>query len=163
MGDASGLWFIDGIDTWLNFGLLIKKGSADFLKIPDWKPSIEHDWQDVDGVSVDLSRIFFQPNIGTLECCMIAETEADYLRKHDAFIAVLKQPELRRLTITAFGNRSYYVHYMRSTPPVQLASMKGVPNNRVIHSFSLTLREPMPQAGTVDTYLSADNGAFLII
>lgn len=159
---ARNLYFLDGMDVVTTFGLLVKKGSADFLRFPKKKASIEHDWINVSGIDVDLSQIFFEANEGTLECAMIADTEADFLTKHDRLFALFGQPGLRRLTITAHGGRSYFVHYVSCTNYVQVKAMRGIPANQVIHSFNLTLREPMPQLAPVETYIGTEDNAFLI-
>ncbi len=85
MINLSGYYFIDGVDVWANYALVIQKGSADFLRYPAKKESITHDWPDRNGLDVDLSKIYFKEKTGTLECMIITYTEAEFWLKHNLF------------------------------------------------------------------------------
>ncbi len=60
MADPSNRYYIDGIDLWTTFRIGVEKGSDDFLKIPQRKESTTHDWQDEDGIDIDLTRNFYK-------------------------------------------------------------------------------------------------------
>lgn len=162
--DLSGLYYLDGIDMWKAWNLIIQIGSADFLKYPAKKPSITHDWPDQHGLDVDLSKVYLQARSGTLQCVIATDTEGEFFRKHDDFLARLIQPGTRRLTIAAHGGRSYKVYYKECSAYRQLPSGKltGLGNNQVLHEFGITLEEPTPEVFAFDQHIIADDGAFII-
>lgn len=164
MVDLSGFYYIDGIDLWQAYGLIIQLGSADFLRFPAAKAAISHDWPDQNGIDVDLSKVYLQARTGTLQCVMVADSEAQFFQKHQALLARLVQPGLRRLSITAHGGRSYYVYYKECTTYQQLpgGKLNGLGASGVLHSFGLTFTETNPTIDGKDTHIIADDGAFII-
>src|SRR5436190_9059255 len=109
--NPTGYAFIDGIDLWTAFNMIIEKGSADFLRYPPKKDSVQHDWKDSHGIDVDLSRYFFKERQGVLNMAMIADSEDDFWEKHNSFIATLTQPGTRRLSLKSHGQNSYDIFY----------------------------------------------------
>lgn len=159
----SGLYFIDGADLALTYNIFVEDGSADFLKYPARKQTIEHDWKDSNGIDVDLSRIFLKERTGTLNVVIVTETEADYFTKHTAFITQLAQPGLRRLQVTAHGQRSYYLCYQDCTAYKQIIPLKGSDmEGMIVHRFSIQLMEPEPKLDASDVFIVDENGRFLI-
>lgn len=164
MNNLQGYWFLDGADMWLNFGLAIRKGTADLLAYAPKKDSITHDWPDQNGIDVDLSKVYLKERQVVLQCMILTETEADFWTKHNALIARLVKPGLRRLELKAHGNRSYFVYYVECSNYEQLPTktLKGIADNMVVHSFNLTLIEPQPQIADSTVFIAANDGAFLI-
>jgi hypothetical protein len=163
MTDVSGFYFIDGIDLWTAFGLMIEEGSADFLRYPPKKVSIEHDWMDSNGIDVDLSRVFFGPREGVLNCAIFAESEDDFWTKHNQFIATMTQPNLRRLSIKAHGERSYNVYYKECNNYKQIKALKGLDTAyKIVGRFSLVIVEPEPTIDASNVFIVDEDGRFLI-
>lgn len=161
--DYSGRWYIDGIDLYTTFSMVMEEGSADFLKHPPKKQSIEHDWQDSHGIDVDLSRMFFQKREGVLRMCIIATSEADFWLKNDAFISLLMQPGLRRLEMLSHNNRSYFIYYQEVNNYSQLAPVTGAGGNyQIVHRFSLVVVEPSPTLYPNNVFLVTEDGKFII-
>ena len=165
MVDLSGYWFLDGIDVWKNFAIAIEKGTSDTLRYPAFKPPISHDWPDQNGIDVDLTKKFFKEREVTLQCRLVAYTESEFWLKHNAFIQLWAKPGLRRLSIKSHGGRSYYVYYQDCSNYKQInaKALKGIDDNMIVHEFNLRIIEPSPQLETSDTFIAADDGAFLII
>ncbi len=163
MLDVSGYYFIDGIDLWTTFGLVVEEGSADMLQYAPKKESIKHDWMDSNGVEVDLSRIFFGPREIILKCAILCESEEEFWEKHDDFISHLIQPGKRRLSIKAHGERSYYVYYKECNNYTQVKALQGIDTpKKVAARFSLVLEEPEPQVDASHTFLITEEGHFII-
>lgn len=162
--NLSGYWFLDGADMWINYGLVIRKGTADFLKLAARKQSIEHDWYDQNGVDVDTTKIFLQRKQGTLQCMICTESESEFFLKYQALKNKLTQSGLRRFTIRAHGNKSYYILYEEMTSYIQIKALHGINDKPVVHEFNLTISEPNPDESSIgDAFIAADNGEFLII
>lgn len=164
--DVSGYFFMDGMDLWVQFGLFIEKGSADFLRYPPKKESITHDWLDSNGLDVDLSRVFFKERQVTLNCGIIAETEEDFWLKHDSFIATLAQPGTRRLMFKSHGDKQYFVYYKDCSNYTQVKALKGQEAdifgaNRVAARFSLIIEEPEPQIDSTMVVIVDEDGRYL--
>lgn len=155
-----GQYTMDGRDFYLIYGITISSGSEDFLRPPERKDSIEHDWADRPGVDKDLSRVFFKDRICQLNCNLIAQNEADFWNKYNMFLSMLAQPGERRLEIAEY-NANYFVIYqkvdsfVRYTP---VASSRGV----IACKFALTLRELHPQIDASNQYLISEPGIFII-
>jgi hypothetical protein len=163
--DMSGFYYLDGIDLWKAFGLVVESGSADFLRLPQKKPSITHDWEDVNGIDVDLSRIFLKEKRGTLDCAFFSYSEAEFWEKQESFYTLLTKPETRRLTIRAHGDRSYYVYYEDMTDYKQVGrhELKGTEaEHMIVHTFGLVIVEPNPKINNKHVYLVDGRGRFLI-
>lgn len=163
MQTLSGLWFIDGIDLWTKFSLALEEGSADFLKFPPKKASTEHDWEDSNGVDIDLSRFFFQQREGVLQFAIFATTEADFWKKHDEFIFMFTQPGLRRFEMASHSNRSYYIYYKECNNYNQVKAITGKGGTyKIAHRFSMVVVEPNPRQDPQNLYVVDEDGHFFI-
>jgi hypothetical protein len=163
--ELSGRWFLDGVDLWIAYSIIIEQGSADFLKYPPKKTSVEHDWQDANGVDVDLSRVFFSKREGVLKVAIMCVNEDDFWLKHQNFLAHLAQPGLRRLELSSHGNRSYYVYYQETSSYDQVRALIGDPLSQypIRHRYSMVFVEPEPKIDASNIFLAADDGALLIV
>lgn len=158
-----GLWIIDGIDIWKTYGVALEIGSADFLKYPPKKPSIEHDWEDSDGIDVDLSRIFTSKREGVLNFLIFANTNTEYFDKHDAFFSLWKQPGLRRLELAAHNNRSYFIYYQETNNWQQVGALQiGNLTYQIAHKFSVVVVEPEPKLYPGNVFIVTEDGKFII-
>lgn len=161
--NVTGYFFLDGIDIYTTFGVVIEEGSADFLRYPPKKNSIEHDWQDANGRDVDLSRIFFDQREGVLNCAIFATSEEDFWTKHEQFISQWMQPGLRRLIFKSHGERSYYVYYKETNNYSQIKALKGEDGERLVAGrFSLVIVEPEPQVDASHIFLVDGEGNFIV-
>lgn len=157
---AAGKYFIDGLDLWTKFGVIVRKGSNDgFLKQPKKKESLSHDWQDSNGLDVDLTKIYFEKRDVTLNMAMVADSENDFWRKHIAFFSMLSQPGLRRLTVKELDS-DFFVYYNDCTTFSKAKSVRTTEKNLFL--FSLVLTEPNPNLLTTTTYLADDEGRFIV-
>lgn len=162
MTDLSGNWYIDGVDLFTVFNLFIEDGSADFLKFPPKKQSIEHDWQDANGRDVDLSRVFFDQREGVLNMAIIATDKEDFFTKQQLFISQMMQPGLRRLTLSSHGERSYYIYYQECNNYRPVKPLKGPDTGLYAYRFSMVVVEPEPQIDASHQFLVDEEGHFII-
>lgn len=162
MAYPSGQYFMDGKDLFLVYGIIIEAGSDDLLKFPDRKDSISHDWMDENGIDIDLSRVFFEPREISLQCAILANNGTDFWNKYGAFLAMLAQPDLRRLEVTELSS-SYYVFYKQCTSFTRFTRIKiGSNAGKVASKFTLTLVEKAPAIDSSNVYLITDDNRFLI-
>jgi len=163
MRDVSGYFFIDGIDLFTTFGMIIEEGSADFLKYPPKKAGIEHDWMDANGREVDLSRIFFDQREGVLNMAIFATTEDEFWTRHNQFISQMIQPGTHRLTLKSHGERSYYIYYKECNNYKKGKPLTGNGEaNLVAYRFSIVVVEPEPQVDSSHVFLVAEDNVFII-
>lgn len=161
----SGYWYLDGMDIWNTFAIGIKEGLAGFIPLTKRKESITNNWPDQNGIDVDVSRHFFSERTVTLTCWIFTESENEFWQKREAFIQQLAKPGLRRLTVTAHQSRSYSVIFQEvgGYSQVKTKTLKNLPDNMIVHEFSITLLEPQPQVDYSDVFIAGDNGEFLIV
>lgn len=153
-------YFLDGIDLWLGYRVGVESGSDDFLRMPKKKEGIQHDWQDENGLDVDLSRIFLEAKEVELKCHILAPTEADFWISYDALLATLTKPGVRRLTITEFG-RDFYVFY--KSCEIYTRFTRLLDSNLVACKFTLKLMEKNPTASALPpSFLVDEAGRFII-
>jgi hypothetical protein len=163
MQNLSGRFFLDGIDLYTVFGIFIEEGSADFLKYPPKKASIEHDWQDSNGREVDLSRVFFDQREGTLNMAILTNLESDFWQKHNDFISQFAQPGLHRLEFSSHGSKSYFVYYQETNNYKSVKPLRGSEETGLYaYRFSMVIIEPEPQIDASNIYLIDEEGHFLI-
>lgn len=162
MTDLSGYWFIDGIDIFQTFSCWIEEGSADFLKYPPKKASIEHDWQDANGRDVDLSRIFFDQREGVLNMAIWATSQEAFFEKHKQLISHFIQPGLRRLSLKSHGERSYYIYYRECNNYKSVLPLTGADTGKFVYRFSIVVVEPEPTVDASHTFLIDEEGHFII-
>lgn len=162
MTDLSGKWFIDGIDLYTTFKIFIEEGSADFLRYPPKKQSIEHDWGDANGRDIDLSRIFFDQREGTLNMAIITTSREDFFQKHDQFLSHMTQPGTRRLTLASHGERSYFIYYKECNNYKPVKSLKVEEETLVAYRFSMVVVEPEPVIDSSHVFLVDGEGNFII-
>jgi hypothetical protein len=155
-------YFIDGIDLWIAFGMIVEGGSDDLLKFPERKDSISHDWQDANGIDIDLSRVFFKARDFSLRMSIIAASPADFWEKYNYFLAQMAQPGVRRLTIGEF-DRSFYVYYRKCSAFTRFTKLKNEAGQKLIGcKFTVDFTEKEPTLNNLDTYIIDEAGRFII-
>ncbi len=159
----AGQYFLDGMDIWTIFGVLVESGSADFLKYPSKKDSITRNWSDAHGIDVDLSLMFFNERRISLRCAILADDENDFWLKHEALIVQLMQPGIHRMEVAEFGLRSYYVFYNETSQYDRFTRVRDDANRiRVAMKFTLNLIESEPRLNNNNQFIITQDGRFLI-
>lgn len=160
----TGKWFLDGHDIWKTFSLIIYDGATTFLELPEVKPKIERDWQNANGLSVNLNRVFYKSREITLSCYLLEYSEAEFIKKRDLLLTQLSKPGERRLSFTSMGQRSFYVDYLNSTGWNHIEPLSGVSHSReVMYEFNIIVRELNPAKGMIeDNFLVTEDGRYII-
>ena len=159
MVNPSGRHFIDGVDLWTNYGMIVESGSDDFLKFPARKDSITHDWQDANGQDVDLSRVFFEDRDITLQMAIIVQDKATFWANWKAFMAMWAQPGTRRLTIAEF-EQSFFVFYKSCSAFTRFTRILEV--DKIACKFTIVVNEPAPTFDNTDVFIVDEDGRFLV-
>ena len=160
MAGPAGQYYLNGKDLWVKFGVAIKKdGTQDFLKFPEAKDSIEHDWLDSNGIDKDLSRIFYKSKEIVIQCYLAAVGETDWWTKYNAFFAELTLPGLKRFEISEFS-RSFYVYYKECSALTRFTRIKDT--NKVFVEFTITVVEQEPKFDNTNIYIVDEDGRFLV-
>lgn len=150
---------MDSIDLWAAYGLVVTSGVDDFLKFPERKESITHDWMDKDGIDVDLSSTFLKEKDISLSVALIANNEADFWDKYEKLLNHFRRPGTRRVEVTELS-RSFFVFYKTTSAFSSLTRIKS--ENKVACKFNIVLTEKEPNINSTNTYIVDENGRFLI-
>lgn len=153
-------FFIDGMDFWGTFGVVVEGGSDGFLRYPSRKDSITRDWSDANGIDVDLSRVFVTSRNISLDCGIIADDEADFWAKYNAFLNQWLKPGLHRIQVAEYGLRSFYCHYSDTSNFSRVTRIQGT--DKVGCKFTLNIVETEPQLDNNDTFIIDEEGRYLI-
>lgn len=159
MDSRKGKYFIDSIDIWEAFGLVVSAGIDEFLKIPERKDSITHDWLDRDGIDVDLTNNFFKEKDINLSVAMIASNEADFWDKYEKLLNQLKKPGTRRIDVTALSR--YFFTFYKSCS--NFSALTRIQNNSLVAcKFNLLFTENEPTINNTNEYIVDEEGRFII-
>lgn len=160
-----GYFFLDGMDLYLNFGVIIELGEAEALKYPPLKDPPKHDWLDQHGVEVDLTAPRFNERPITLRCALLAPDEAAFLERRDKFITQLMKTGLHRLEFKTHPGRQYFVYYKTTEAWSQNIALTGSTYAGLIgQKFTLTLVEPDPSKSFKHvTAIADDTGRVIIV
>lgn len=166
MASAAGHWFLNGLDTYLTYGLIVIEGNGQFLLFPQRKESLSYEWAEVNGRDVDLSAPRFKDKEIKLRCAFVADTEAEYWDKRNAFFTELAVKPGRKKWYINDHQREYSVFYQDSSEPRFISKrLRNVPH-KIIYSFILMLEvteEIIAEttASTEPVYLRDANGSLI--
>lgn len=159
MDIRKGRYFIDSIDAWEAFGVIISKGLDEFLRIPERKDSITHDWMDRDGIDVDTSNTYFKERDISLQVALIANSESDFWNKYEKLVNQLRKPGTRRIEVTELA-RSFYVFYKACASFGLLTRITGTA--QVACKFTLVFTEQEPNINNTNVFIITEENQFLI-
>lgn len=150
---------MDGKDIGPTYGIFIESGSDDFLRFPARKPSITHDWQDANGLDVDLSQPFFEDKKISLRCAMVASSKEQFWRNYDAFIGEWAKPGTRDWTVVAL-ERSFPVYYVDCSDFDRLTKWNGGP--KLIARFTLNIAQMASDVSDGNAYIVDEDNRYLV-
>lgn len=154
----TGLYSINGNDIYTAYGLVITSGVGSLLDMPDRKSPYSHDWQDENGVEVDLSRPLFQARQVTFNVVLEGNGYADFWAKYKALFELLSSPGLLELYCADLGS-TFHIYYTSSSNFQRHTRLRS---GQVIMSFTLVFTEPVPIAGGGDVYVWSQDGENII-
>jgi hypothetical protein len=139
MANPHGYYELDGLDLWDNYGVFIEKGTDDFLILPERKESIQYDWPDLSGLSIDTATPAFKERQVELSCAIVANDESDFWTKYDAFRDALMAPGTRSLYVIEL-EKTFDVVYMKCTSFNRFTRLKTV--SKVAAKFRIVFLIP---------------------
>jgi hypothetical protein len=160
MADATGTYYIDGIDLWTTFGIFVEDGSDGFLRFPPSKEKYTHDWIDQNGIDVDLSRVYTGAKEILLKMAIVVKTEDEFWNNREAFFAMLTQPGPRRISVAEF-NRNFFCYYQECTDFKRYTRILNT--NLIGCKFTLSMNEFEPEnPDSFNRFLITQDGRFIV-
>lgn len=116
--------FVDGNDLYAQFGIVLLRGSYDsLLRPPKRKVSLTNNWQDQNGLDIDLTVPFWEEKEVELKFLMTATCETMWWAQYNAFFALIQAP-LRHVLRIEELNMSFSFYYKEVTNYTQLTAIK---------------------------------------
>jgi len=137
-----GSILIDGHDGWQDFGIVVlKNGWNDWLLFPEMKSPFSYNWEDEDGIEVDLSNVFVKEKNVSLQVLFIADSQKkfweNYRKLQDALIA----PGIRTIYINEIG-RLFEVYYNKCSEISKFTRLKNT--NKIAVGMTIDFVMPNP-------------------
>lgn len=144
-----GKYFVDNIDIYTQFGVVIKTGGYnDLLTFPALKEPAKNDWPEEDGIEVDLESPILQPKTVSIPFMTTSQTKAA-----NDFISFISKPGYRTLRIADL-NREW---------TLRMDSQGENKFDSQLTEFSLQFTDDIPSQSRKDVYSRPLNGGIPII
>lgn len=125
-------------DLKATYGLAILTGREKLLSYPERKEPLSFDWQDQNGQEYHLSKVFFKDTEITLQCAILANNNADFWVKYNAFFKEITKTNFQQLAIEDH-DMIYQCFYKSGTNfKHSLKRLKNV--SKVFVKFDLTIQ-----------------------
>lgn len=135
---------INGNDLFETFAVGIENGVEDFLKFPSRKASVQTDWQEEQGLDIDLSNPVFASRDIVLKCWCAGNGNVDFWKKYNGFFVQISQPGTFVLFNTTI-QIGFNVFYKQAGTVSFITNQGG--NKEVAAKFEITVTEPKPMTG----------------
>jgi len=144
-----GKYYIDNIDIYSRFGIMIKDGSyKDLLAFPALKDPEKNDWPEEDGIEPDLDSPVLEPKTVT-----ISFTTTNPNIEANEFIHFISQP----------GYRTLYIVELNKKWILRLNSQGESNYHPQATTFSLQFVDDIPSESRKKNYPSASGGGIPVI
>lgn len=137
--NPTGLYIMDSIDLWTEYGVFVEKAHDQFLMLPERKESITYSWPDQDGIEIDTTTPRFKEREITMNCAIVANGEADFWTKYDAFKAALTAPGTRNMYVNELS-KDFDMIYMKCTAFTKYTRLKT--SGKVAAKFAIVFIIP---------------------
>jgi hypothetical protein len=132
----TGEVFIDNNDIWTAYGMILLAGSYnDLLKPSKRKASLSNNWQDENGLEIDLTDPKYEAKTVGLSFILSADSEAEWWNRYNVFFALIKGSGEHSLYIKELS-QIYQVYYIEVTSFEQITRIKTV--NKVVAKFTIS-------------------------
>jgi hypothetical protein len=148
---------LNGFDLRETYGVVISNGSDTFLAFPKRKESLEHNWQEQDGIDKDLAEPHFEAREFRLTCALIANGLIDFNSKYNAFFTELAKQGVHDLYIKDL-DRAFKVYYKDQENMSKITQLDRV---KCAVKFELIFGETNPADNIPTVYLVDDEDRFL--
>lgn len=140
------------------FGVKIEDGTGSFLAFPDRKPSLQNDWDDQNGIDIDLAAPRFSAREFRLKCVLVADTSVDFWDRYNGLFTELSGTGTHELQIEEL-DKTYHLYYKKQENLRKLTDLKTALTKGV--AFDLVFGETDPNANIEHVYLADDQDRFL--
>jgi hypothetical protein len=128
--------FIDGNDLYAEYGLILLRGSYDgLMQPPKRKASLQNNWQDQDGLDIDLTDPHWEEKEVDLKFLMTATSEAMWWVQYNAFFTLVKGAARHVLQVTEL-NQSFNFYYKEVSNYTQITTI----TNRSLVAAQFTMK-----------------------
>jgi hypothetical protein len=142
---------IDNKDAWGEYGFFALKDTLDeWLAFPDRKEPFTHDWEDEDGIEVDLDNVYVKEKNASLNVLFVAGSPEQFRRNYDRAKAMLTAPGLRTVYLGEL-EMTFGAYYTRTSNVSTITRMRSV--NKVMAQMTLHFVIPAP---TTDYFTMAE-------
>lgn len=139
MSIATARHYLNGIDIFEDFGVIVSGGSASFLTMPKRKDTLSYDWPDESGTEHDLETIVFEEKLAVLNCAIKATDIDDFHAKRQAFQQEINKTGWQTWRVEDF-DREYQVRFLSEGNARKMTNpFRGVSYAGVIMAFDLSL------------------------
>lgn len=158
MRDVSNMFFINGKDTWLTWGLLLERGSfGQLLMPPKRKDTLSFSWMDEDGTDRDVSAYFKESRTLNLPCAILATSLADLQSKFSGFLEEVQKAGRFSLFINELGTSADFI----LNEVGELSFPYGTEGEYVIGKFNITIVDDLTDSTVIYGYLVTDEGDYI--
>lgn len=133
-------YYINGYDLQATFGVLITNGTNAFMQLPERKPSVQNDFQNQNGIDIDLFEPKFAARTFVFNCVITAPTIEAFKSQYFGLFQLLKQQD----EYTVFNdwlNMMIYLYFEKQT---NISNMYSTPGGGFGMMFSLQFGETDP-------------------
>lgn len=145
-------------DLYTVYGIIVNPGNDDFLKLPKRKGSIENNWQDENGLDIDLSQPRFEAREFVLKCTLEAVSRADFWSKYNGFFTELSGVGVHLLYVPDL-DKTFTLFYKEQN---NFKKLTALDNNAVYIQFDIVFGETNPTLNITPEYLVDSDDNFLI-
>jgi len=129
---------INNIDLKETYGLAILTGRERLLAYPERKTPLSFDWQDENGQEYQLKKVFFNDQEITLQMAFMANDNADFWLKYNAFFKEITKPNFQTLWIDDHDMSYQFFYKSANNFNHALKRLKNVV--KVFVKFDLTIQ-----------------------
>lgn len=154
----TGEYIINGKDFWTIYNVFVELGSEDFMSYPSRKDSLSVDFQDENGIDIDLAAPRFAAREFRLKCVLSASTRDEAKMKYGALFTELASAGTHNLYI-ADNDENYTVYYIRQENCSKISMLSS---GYASLSFDLIFGETDPTVNVKPVYLVDHLDRFII-
>lgn len=133
-------YLFNAVDFKVAFNTIITNGVNQFMQLPDRKDSVSTDFQDTDGIDIDLDTPKFAARAFDFNCVTIGETIDQYKQNYFGLFALLKQQG----TYTCYCDEVDMTLGLYYKKQINLSGLYRTPERYFAQTFTLQFGETNP-------------------
>lgn len=141
------------------YGITVNDGSSSFLAFPKRKDSLKNNWQDENGIDIDLISPKFEAREFVIKCTLEASTQIDFWNKYNGLFTELSISGTHELFVPDL-DKIYTVFYVEQQNVKKVTRINS--EYPVGVQFDLVFGEVDPTVNIEAVYLVDSSDRFLI-